>query len=582
MTGSKPSSSIESLPTLAHLFLARIDQSGGDTAIVFHRNGELVSQTWDKLANDVFCAVQGLRQLGVTAGDRVAHLSENRYEWIVADLAMQLAHAIHVPIHAPLAAEQVAYQVTHSGANAILVSTFEQAEKLQQSATKMPTRLAIVTFDEDAYEPAAAVGGGRRVVRFSDWIDEPHASINRDEGRAIAAQTRDQLSGPSLATILYTSGTTGQPKGVVLTQANLLSNAVATVKAFGMTGVDVRLNFLPLSHIFARTCDLYTWLVTGCQLCLATSRETVVGDCQWAKPTLISGVPYFFDRLRRYLTEQRLDQQPGALRHLLGGEIKYCCSGGAALPDHVFDFYESQGVTILQGYGLTETSPVISVSSPTAYRRGTSGRPLEHVDVRIAEDGEILTRGPHIMLGYWNDDPATRRAIVDGWFHTGDLGKVDEDGYVWITGRKKELIVTAAGKNVAPVVLESLLLEDQLFDQALIIGDARSYLTALIVPNWTELQRLFPNYATNVDAKDADTRRAACGTLAAVPEVKELVQSRIDQCLSCVSYHEQVRKFTLLPDPFSIERHEMTPKLSLRRPIIQENYASLIEAMYRK
>jgi long-chain acyl-CoA synthetase len=326
-----------------------------------------------------------------------------------------------------------------------------------------------------------------------------------------------------------------------------------------------------LSHIFARTCDLYTWLPAGLQLCLARSRDTVLDDCQWAQPTVLSGVPYFFDRVARVLREQGLDRQPDGLRRLLGGRIKFCGSGGAALPDHLFDLYQRFGVPILQGYGLTESSPVISVSRPDAFRRGASGQALTGVEVRIAEDGEIVTRGPHVMQGYWRDEAATADVVVDGWLHTGDLGRIDEDGFVYITGRKKELIVTAAGKNVAPVLLESLLTEDPLIDQALVVGDGRNYLAALIVPNWDAVRAELPELAA---AGPAELRGSA--------EVVALFQRQIDQRLACVSYHEQVRKFTLLTRPFLLEQHEMTPKLSLRRPIIHEHFRAEIEGMYGK
>jgi long-chain acyl-CoA synthetase len=375
-----------------------------------------------------------------------------------------------------------------------------------------------------------------------------------------------------LATILYTSGTTGEPKGVMLTQANLVSNALAASEQFDIEPDEVRLSFLPLSHIFARTCDLYTWIETGVELALAESRETVIADCGLIRPTILNGVPYFFDRVYRALTQMGLADQPGSLRQLLGGRIKHCGSGGAALPDHIFDFFARQELPILQGYGLTETSPVISVSTLNENRRGAAGKAIADVEVKIGDDGEILTRGPHLMKGYWKSDADTAEMIRGGWLHTGDLGRVDEDGYVWITGRKKELIVTSAGKNVAPVLLESLLTKDSLIEQAMVIGDDRSFLTALIFPNITHVRQQLPSLSA--DLTDAQALLQ--------PEVQELFTKRIEQCLTDVSYHEQVRRFTLLERPLSIEKGELTPKLSLRREVIQRHFADEIEQMYEK
>jgi long-chain acyl-CoA synthetase len=377
----------------------------------------------------------------------------------------------------------------------------------------------------------------------------------------------------SLATILYTSGTTGEPKGVMLTQRNLVSNTVAAVQRFGMCSDDRRLTFLPLSHIFARTCDLYTWLVTGCQLALVESRESVLRDAAEYHPTIMNGVPYFYDKVRRTLLDEGRADEPGALRGKLGGEIRYCCSGGAALPVHVFDFFWERDVPLLQGYGLTETSPVISMSTVGHVRRGASGQPIQDVEVRIADDGEILTRGPHVMIGYYGRPEATAEVIRGGWFYTGDYGYVDEDGFVFITGRKKELIVTTGGKNIAPVQLESLLTEDPLILQAVVIGDDRDYLTALIVPNPDALRAEIIARGIAVTSSDEVLRH---------PDVLSLYEQRIRERLSSLSYYEQVRKFNLMNRGFTIESGEMTPKLSLRRQEITANCKELIEELYRK
>jgi long-chain acyl-CoA synthetase len=404
-------------------------------------------------------------------------------------------------------------------------------------------------------------------------VDSLTAAANVERGAEAACRIRATTAAGQLATILYTSGTTGEPKGVMLTQGNLASNACSTIAAFGGDADRVRLNFLPLSHIFARTCDLYAWLVEGGRLAIAESRETVLADCQQIKPTALNGVPYFYDKLYRGLCEKGVHQMPGVVKSALGGAITTCCAGGAALPDHLYDYYLSQGVAILQGYGLSESSPVITISTPSHHRRGSCGRPIPGVEVRLADDGEILTKGPHVMAGYYESPQATSEVLRDGWLATGDLGRQDEDGFLYITGRKKEILVTSGGKNIAPVYLESLLTEEPLIAQAMVVGDGRSYLTALIVPN-AELLR------SEVE------RRGLAGLspddALAHPVVTALFAAKIDQRLSAVSPHEQVRKFTLLGQPFSIEAGELTPKLSLRRQPIAARCASAIEAMYAK
>lgn len=539
----------------------RLECDGDRLAIRFHEGGQTQQKTWREVVEAACRAAQVLQAAGVRPGDRVVQVSENRYEWIIADLAIQLAQAIHVPVHAPLTGPQIAYQIRDSGAQVVLISTPQQAAKLASASDLLPTGLQLLSFE-------ACDLGGRHVALWSDAQTQVGGVDTRDVLRAAV----DNLTENSLATILYTSGTTGEPKGVMLTQRNLTTNVMGAIAAFGMSSEDVRLTFLPLSHIFARTCDLYTWLAIGSQLALAESRDTVVADCAVVRPTILNGVPYFFDKLRRALCDHGRGQEPGALRGLLGNAIRQCCSGGAALPDHVFDFFWQQDVPLFQGYGLTETSPVISLSTPTHYRRSASGRAIPGVEIRIADDGEILTRGPHVMAGYYKNQRATDDVLRNGWFHTGDLGRLDEDGFLYITGRKKEILVTSGGKNIAPVYLETLLTEDPLISQALIVGDGKNYLTALIVP---DLENLRGELAARGLALPSQTE------LETVP-VRELYEQRIGARLSGVSHYEQVRNFTLLRRSFSIEEGELTPKLSLRRDVISQHFASQIAAMYRK
>ena len=327
--------------TIVEILCRRVETDGPRPALGVKREGQYQWLTWNDLAGEIPRMAAVLVELGVQRGDRVVQVSENRYEWIVADLAIQMAGAIHVPIHAPLTGVQIAWQIRHSGAKVVLLSGPAQAAKLAALGTECPTDIAWVAYDS-CPQPLA----GQKVNTLSELA----AVADLMKGIDAACETRKTIAADSLATILYTSGTTGEPKGVLLTQRNLASNCLGTIHAFGRCDDDLRLNFLPLSHIFARTCDLYVWIAGGTRMALAESRDTVIADCQAVHPTYLNGVPHFYDRVYRGLCEKHVAHEPGVLRKLLGGEIRHCCSGGAALPDHLFDYFHGQGVPLLQGY----------------------------------------------------------------------------------------------------------------------------------------------------------------------------------------------------------------------------------------
>jgi long-chain acyl-CoA synthetase len=360
----------------------------------------------------------------------------------------------------------------------------------------------------------------------------------------------------------------------MLSHWNLASNAIATDGLFLPGESDVKLCWLPLSHIFARTADLYCWIVRGSEMVLAESRETILANCQQFQPTIINGVPYFFDKVHRHVVSQggSDDEQTGRLQAAFGGRLKFACSGGAPLADATAEYYHRHGVPLLQGYGLTESSPVISVSTPRAHKTGSVGQPLNGVEVEIAADGEVLTRGPLVMLGYWKQPKATAETVdADGWLHTGDMGRLDEEGFLWITGRKKELIVTAAGKNIAPAYLERLMCEDPLILQALVVGDRRNFLAALIVPNPDALGSEIAARGIGVTSREEALVH---------PQVLALYRERIDARLAGVSHCEQIGQFRLLGRGFTIELDELTPTLKLRRSVIGQHFAAEIEGMY--
>jgi long-chain acyl-CoA synthetase len=522
-----------------------VRQSADQVALWSFRDGEFRPETWRELADDVGRIATALVELGVKPGDRVVQWSENRREWVVTDLAILSIGAVHVPIHAPLAGPQAVEQINDCGAGVVILSGADHLAKLEAVSPALGQKIQTFTHDPT----------------LQPLLPSPQP----------LAPSPSSPAPDALATIIYTSGTTGEPKGAMLTHANLTTNSLAALAPYDFRFDDVRLGVLPLSHIFARTCDLYLSIASGVPLAIGRGREMILDDCRLVRPTLLNAVPYFYDKVMRALREAGRADEPGALQELLGGRMRMCISGGAALPDHVAEFYNARGLFLGQGYGLTETSPVITFSSPDANRIGASGRTIRDVEVRIAPDGEILTRGPHVMRGYWNKPQATREVLQEGWFATGDLGRLDEDGYLFITGRKKELIVTAAGKNIAPVHLEALLAEDPLIAQAMVIGDGRNFLTALIVPNPEPLKREIIARGIPVGSPQEALVH---------PRVRELYAERIKSRLAAVSTYEQVKQFTLLGQGFTIESGELTPTLKLRRDTIARNYAQQIAEMY--
>ncbi len=482
------------------------------------RGGEVRWRTWREIWQDVQALARTLQATGVQRGERVAQVSENRYEWILVDLALHQVGAVHVPIHVTLSGEQIAEQIAASGAHRVFVS---RAELLAKFSALLLHGEQVFVHDEQNYcESKPPLG--------SHTSPQPPAS---------GVQPDD------LATILFTSGTTGRPRGVMLSQRNLAWNAAATCDTHGGGSDQMRLNILPFSHIYARTCDLYTWLYRGSKLVLAESRETLLRDCRLVQPTVLNGVPYMYERLA-----ERVRASGASLAAVLGGKMKQLSCGGAAIAPEVEAWYESQELPLLPGYGLSEASPVVSVSTPAARKAGSVGRPLAELDVRVADDGEVLVRGPNVMVGYWQDDAETAEAIQDDWLHTGDLGALDGDGFLSIRGRKKELIVLSTGKNVSPTRVESLLTASPLIEQVAVFGDSLTGLVALIVPT-------------------------AGGLAPRSTELREQLAAEIAERLASAAHEEQIHHFIALERSFSIERGELTPKLSLCRTAIAQNFA---------
>ena len=537
--------------SLPHLHRRQAERLGPRPALRFKRHGLYHDLTWAAVREQVTACAAGLIRAGVQPGDRVVVFSENRPEWIVADMGILSAGAVNVPLHAPLTARQAQYQLADAGARWAFVSTPAQHDKLQQVRGELPDLAGVVTFD-------------------TDWLGFlQRGRCVRSELAAVLEHRVEALTGDTLATLIYTSGTTGQPKGVMLSHGNLLSNAVAFQQVGGFDLDAVFFNWLPFSHIYARTVDIYVSLVGGVTLCLAENADTVVKNLGEVRPTNLSAVPRFYEKVLAAVQANDPETTNRRLRAIFGPRVDWLGSGGAPLPLPVARRYAEAGLLTLQGYGLTESSPVISFNRTDAYKLDSVGQPIPGVEVRIADDGEVLTRGPHVMKGYWNDPGATAAAIKDSWLHTGDLGRLDEDGYLYITGRKKELLVLSNGKKVVPSYLEGLILADPCFDQVVVCGEGRNFLTALVVPNWPRVCQ-----AVGVDAGRGEDVLAQDGA------VKQFLTARVESRLVEAPPWERVKKIAVLPRAFSVAAEELTVSLKLRRGVILDRHRAVIEALY--
>jgi long-chain acyl-CoA synthetase len=527
------------------------------------RNGLFSDVTWQQYFDAVQAAAAALVDLGVQPGDRVGIIAENSVEWLIADMAILAAGAINVPPHAPLTARQVQFQLADADVQWAFVSSSEQLAKLLQMRSELTAIRGITVFERCASEEgigsfdAFLVRGRQALPRLAAELEQRRRAVGPDD----------------LATIMYTSGTTGNPKGVMLTHHNLLSNAEACLEISPHGPGDVVLNWLPFSHIYARTVDHYAAsLVGGALVALADSVDTLVQDLADVWPMNMASVPRFYEKVLAACCSADERETGRKLRSVFGPRMDWLSSGGAPLPMPVAQAYHRAGLLLLQGYGLTESSPVISFNTKAHNKLGTVGRPVPGVEVRIAADGEVLTRGPHVMKGYWKSPQATAEAIRDGWLHTGDIGELDADGFLKITGRKKELLVLSNGKKVVPVFLEGLLVGDPCIEQAVICGEGRHFLTALVVPNWANVRQALAAEGTTLPP---------CAEEQPPPVVAELLQQRIAACLGDVSSAEQVRKFIIVPRPFSVAADELTVSLKLRRNVVLARFASQLEGLYR-
>jgi len=578
------------------------------------RGGEVQGISSKELFEQVRDLSLGLSALGMGPRDRIAIVSESRPEWLLTDLATVCAGAVTVPIYPTLSAAQARYILQDSGARIAVVSTRAQLQKIQEVRHQLPAIEAVILIDHDPEEASPSV------LSFADVMQRGHARMVAEWGTA--REFRDatrQVQPGDLATIIYTSGTTGEPKGVMLTHAALVANMRAGADALDVHQEDVALSFLPLSHAFERMVG-YIYLLRGVTVVFAESFDTIGRDAALVRPTVFTGVPRVYEKMHGRILEKGRSASPAKaalfrwamnvamargramlagrrpspllslqaaladrlvfakVRDGVGGRLRYLVSGSAPLGVSLAEFFHGVGLPIIEGYGLTETAPILTVNPPDAPRRGTVGKPLPEVELRIATDGEILARGPNLMTGYYNKPDATADVIKDGWFHTGDIGSIDADGYLSITDRKKDLLVTSGGKKIAPQPIENILKQSPLIAEAVVLGDRRKYAAVLIVPEFAALERRLRDLGRPPSpASGAAAERAQ---LVERPDVRALYQEIIDGINRELSQFERIKRIAILPREFSIENGELTPSLKVRRKIVEQKWAQTIEGLY--
>jgi long-chain acyl-CoA synthetase len=586
------------------LTAAFFDQAAArDTApFVWHKEaGRYRAQSWNEIAEQVRALSRGLRDLGLQPGDRVVLVSENRPEWLVADLAIIAAGAITVPAYTTALTSDHRHVLTDSGAVGAIVSTQALADRLLPAVLDAPACRWVVTLEE----PRRAQAGSVPLHRWEDRLDAGRTLPDDVEEVAARAQRGDT------ACIIYTSGTGGVPRGVMLSHGAILCNCMGAYKVLEQLGLghEVFLSFLPLSHAYEHTAGQFFPITIGAEIYYAEGVDQLLKNLGEVHPTIMTAVPRLYEamhlRIRRGIEKQggwrqKLFEKAVAIgqkrylepksltlgervqdfflerlvrdkiRKRFGGRIKAIVSGGAALNYEIGLYFTALGLPLLQGYGQTETAPVVSVNPPWKVKLETVGPPFEGVEVKIAEDGEILVRGELVMTGYWNDEDATYQALQEGWLHTGDIGELDADGYLKITDRKKDIIVFSGGDNVSPARVEGFLTLQREIQQAMVFGDKRPHLVALLVPD--------DDFVAEWSRGNGKPRDLA--TLSEDAEFRAALSQVLDRVNGNLSSLEKVRRFAVLSEPFSVENGMMTPTMKIRRHKIKAAYGDLLEALY--
>ncbi len=590
---------------LAEMFFQTTSKYGDRTAFQYKDGGAYQPISYNEANKRVHQIAAGLVALGVKKGDKVALLSENRWEWAFSDYAIVALGAVNVPIYPSLLSDQVKYIINDSEASVILCSNDDQYQKVAAVRAECRTLKSVIVIDKEqsndylTFDQLRAKGD-EYLAGNPDYLEKQIATVETDD----------------LATIIYTSGTTGEPKGAMLTHGNFLSNIEGSLQHLDVDENDLFLSFLPLCHVFERMAGHYLSMYSGAGVAYAESIDTVAANMGEVHPTVMTSVPRLYEKIyarilesvengsglkrkifywaigvgREYINTVMYNKPVSGglqfkrnLAHKLvyrklaervGGKLRFFVSGGAPLSREIAEFFGAAGLLIFEGYGLTETSPVIAVNSSRAYRFGTVGPVIPNVEVKIAEDGEILTRGPHVMKGYFKKEDATKEAIDgENWFHTGDIGMIDDDGFLAITDRKKNILVTSGGKNIAPAPIENQLITSKFIEQAMVIGDQRRFCSAVIVASLEALEAW---------AKEKGIAYESHKDLIEKPEVKNLYRAEVDRVNEDLARYEAIKEFVLTERQFTIESGEITPTLKVKRKVVIENYRDAIEEIYKE
>ena len=590
--------------TLVELFYHASQEKKRTDALNFKKDGIWRPISSSELIERAENIALGLRSLGIECGERVALMSSNCPEWTLADAGCQFAGIVDVPIYTTLNANQIEFILKDSGARFFFVQNQSCYEHLQAIKPFLAQFKKLIFFDQTGVTAENAVS-------LSE-LEELGQKLKNEQPNLIRELTA-AVRPDDVATLIYTSGTTGEPKGVMLSQRNLVTNVLDTGELYDFSPEDVPLSVLPLSHVYERT-GMYLYLWHGMAVHYAESIDKAVENLREVRPTIFVGVPRIFEKV--YARAKDAAEKGGGLktkifdwaieiakqyakkitdgeqipvllavkhtvadklifskmRQVFGGRLRFCISGGAALADEIAYIFTGADIIIVQGYGLTETSPVIASNNPHLSRIGTVGKPIREVQVKIADDGEILARGANVMIGYFNKPEATRDAFTaDGFFKTGDIGKFDRDGFLTITDRKKELFKTSGGKYIAPAPIEGMIKASRFVNQIVLIGNERKFPAALIVPDFEQLEK----YARlkNLEIK---THREFCRH----PKIIDLFERTVDELTPELSHYEKIKKIVLLENEMTIENGEMTPTLKIKRRVVDEKYKDVIDKIY--
>ena len=590
--------------TLAELFEQACSKSPRQNALNYKENGKWYMISSEEMVERAKNIAAGLVSQGLTKGNKAVILAPNSPKWTLTDAGCQFAGIVDIPIYTTLTPESIKYIINDSEAKVLFLNDLETFKRIEEIVPECKKLDKLVFFESEKIDSEDAL-----TLKELENLGEEALSNNR----SLIEELTKSIKSNDVATLIYTSGTTGKPKGVMLSHENLISNVIDAGEHFGVTKEDIPLSVLPLSHVFERT-GMYLYVFNGMAVYFAESIEKVPENLQEVRPTILVGVPRIFEKTyakaklmaanesvlkekvfdwafrtaKEFAAKKAHNQHISLvlsvkhsvadkliyskLRAFFGGRLKFCITGGAALSDSIYLIFTGAGISIMQGYGLTETSPVISTNNPVNFKLGRVGKPIRNVKVRIAEDGEVEASGPNVMLGYYNKQEATKEAFTeDGWFKTGDIGEIDDEDYLKITDRKKELFKTSGGKYIAPSPIEQMIKSSRFVNQVVLIGNSRKFVSALIVPNFEQLEGFL---------KKLDIVKSSLKEICRNKEVIDLFENEVEKNCTGLARFETVKRIILLENELTVKGGELTPTLKIKRRVVDEKYRELINQLY--